>query len=265
MASQKLTKQRGCKLPHVMLCQMIMCERSRHLWLPLQAWRAFADRTSITSRNSNYHEEFQNWLKASEYKDGCRARYLLVCSFERKCVQSRLVELSMLWICSLHVPLQEKYTQSTFKSARALRNKLVAFGVLAPWEKFFAENVDFLNEEIPKPETVLQNMNAWATLLENRFSGQNSDDLGKVLVELSKFCDMSLVFWYTSDVCESCDGHPTAKPLLKSALLRSHSFLPMIRNDIRRSCSRSLRSLLRLWKLSNGCAVQWQALSSSRS
>ena len=33
-----------------------------------KAWRAYADRAQITSRNSNYHEAFSTWLQQSEYK-----------------------------------------------------------------------------------------------------------------------------------------------------------------------------------------------------
>ena len=78
-------------------------------------------------------------------------------------------------------PSQEKYSAQSFKTARALRNKLKSFGILKEWDEFFGSETDFLNENLTKHETVINNTNAFATLLDSRFSGQSSSDLAPVV------------------------------------------------------------------------------------
>ena len=48
------------------------------------------------------------------------------------------------------------------------------------------ENADLLLQDMPKRDTILMNMNFWATTLETRFSGQDVEALGAVLMELTK-------------------------------------------------------------------------------
>ena len=95
--------------------------------------------------------------------------------------------------------VQEKYSAQSFKTARALRKKLAIMGVLKEWDDYFGSNTDFLNELLSKHEVVLNNMNSWASLLDGRFCGQRSEDLGPVLLELCKFCVRTLTF------CLQCD------------------------------------------------------------
>ncbi|CAE7628115.1 unnamed protein product [Symbiodinium sp. CCMP2592] len=109
--------------------------------------------------NSNYHEEMMSWLASSEFKD--------------------TVALEIR---------TEKYSAQSFKTARALRNKLKSFGILKDWDEFFGSETDFLNENLTKHEHVMSNMNSFATLLDSRFSGQSNSDLGPVLLEACKFC-----------------------------------------------------------------------------
>ena len=91
----------------------------------------------------------------------------------------------MLPMCLTVCP-EEKYPVASFKTARALKNKLQACGVLSAWENFFSENADLLSQDMPKHDTILMNMNSWATTLETRFSGQDVEALGAVLMELTK-------------------------------------------------------------------------------
>ena len=83
---------------------------------------------------------------------------------------------------------QEKYTASSFKVSRALRNKLLSWGILTQFEDFYGECADFLHAELPKAESILQTMNSFANLLESRFAGQPSSLMGAVFFEISKFC-----------------------------------------------------------------------------
>ena len=83
---------------------------------------------------------------------------------------------------------QEKYTSATFKSARALRNKLQGWDVLGSWEDFFSEHTDFLSSEVPKNEVVLSCMNSFATMLETRLNGQDPALVGVTMLQLAKFC-----------------------------------------------------------------------------
>ncbi len=82
--------------------------------------------------------------------------------------------------------MQEKYNAVSFKTARALKNKLVKFDVMSQWADLLGTETDFLNADL-KTENALANINGFATVLES-FMGQRNDLLGYVLVELSRFC-----------------------------------------------------------------------------
>lgn len=59
-------------------------------------------------------------------------------------------------------------------------------GVMKAWEAVFGSESDFLNKDLQK-ETVLANMNQFATLLESTFPGQPLAMLGHVLIEACRF------------------------------------------------------------------------------
>ena len=96
-----------------------------------EAWKAYADRMKITSRNvSSYQEEFAKWLEQAEFK--------------------------------------EKYTSNSFKAARARRKKLVGCQLLKYWEEFFRSSTGFLHADLQSghDRTLLNlNLNRLATFL----------------------------------------------------------------------------------------------------
>ena len=115
-----------------------------------QAWKAYADRMKITSRNvSSYHEEFSKWLEQSEFK--------------------------------------EKYTSNSFKAARALRKKLAGCSVLKFFEDFFSSSTDFLHADLQNGhERTLLTLNTLTTFLEGSFKGQDESLIALAMMELFK-------------------------------------------------------------------------------
>lgn len=99
------------------------------------------------------------------------------------------------------IPVEERYSTASFKTSRALRNKLASFSILSEFESFMGEFADFMNTDMPKAETVLSTMNGHAVFLENRFAGQSTELLGAVLFELCKFCVWTPRSWFVVRVC----------------------------------------------------------------
>ena len=93
-----------------------------------------------------------------------------------------------LWQVGSSCVCQEKYTAATFKSSRALRNKLCNFSVLKEFEDYMGQFANFVHPEMPKAETVLSTMNSHASFLDAKFCGQSREMLGAVLLEICKFC-----------------------------------------------------------------------------
>ncbi len=88
-------------------------------------------------------------------------------------------------------PWQEMYDATSLKVCKALKNKLVDFGIFEQWCTFFGEEPDFLSDTMPKPLQVVRNMNKHGVTLDN-FSGQDPTMLGLVFMELCKFCVLPL-------------------------------------------------------------------------
>ncbi|CAJ1398472.1 unnamed protein product [Effrenium voratum] len=117
----------------------------------LSAWTAYMERRGFTNRNvENVRDEFGRWLQSSEYK--------------------------------------EKYGPESYKFAKALKNKLRHFRIFESWVDFFSREADFLSPDMSKPEVIVRNMNTFGACIE-MFSGSYApEELGYVLMELSKFC-----------------------------------------------------------------------------
>ncbi|CAJ1462289.1 unnamed protein product, partial [Effrenium voratum] len=115
------------------------------------AWTAYMERRGFTNRNvENVRDEFGRWLQSSEYK--------------------------------------EKYGPESYKFAKALKNKLRHFRIFESWVDFFSREADFLSPDMSKPEVIVRNMNTFGACIE-MFSGSYApEELGYVLMELSKFC-----------------------------------------------------------------------------
>ena len=98
--------------------------------------------------------------------------------------------------------VQEKYTCLAFKNARAFRRKLLSFGIYKEWERFFAEETDFLSGDLRSHDGVVGTMNAIANMVESNFRGQETWLLGHCLMEMCKLC----VAWLhrKHGVCMEC-------------------------------------------------------------
>ena len=89
----------------------------------------------------------------------------------------------------LHITFcEEKYNATTFKTSRALRNKLTKYNVQKAWDEVFGEQTDFLHPELKNMDNVISNMNQFGNMCDNLFVGHSSDLLGYILIELCRFC-----------------------------------------------------------------------------
>ncbi|CAK9059198.1 unnamed protein product [Durusdinium trenchii] len=83
---------------------------------------------------------------------------------------------------------EEKYTADNYKTAKALKNKLKAFRIFDEWCEFFGKEADFLSSDMASAEMPIRNINAFGSCLENFAGGNHAEDLGYVLMEISKLC-----------------------------------------------------------------------------
>ena len=83
---------------------------------------------------------------------------------------------------------QERYNGNSFKTAKALRSKLITMKVLDEWETVFASETDFLSPQmVDKHDRALLCMNSIGTMIETNLPGQSAEHQGLLLIEMCKF------------------------------------------------------------------------------
>ncbi|CAE7246052.1 unnamed protein product, partial [Symbiodinium sp. CCMP2456] len=89
----------------------------------------------------------------------------------------------------------ERYNGNSFKTAKALRTKLMNMQILQEWENVFASETDFLSPQmVDKHDRALLCMNSIGTMIESNLPGQSPEHQGLLLMELCKFVVSARVY-----------------------------------------------------------------------